>query len=564
MKIITNFKEFETDIIEILLLFFSSSFVEANENFFINHSLEYNNDLIINKIALTQIDCENNSEKLLNTDLNSTDVENTKQNKTEFKGVCISEATYQNKIRYKNEEQKIGKLKNEVQLAVYKFVSSILNKKFVWGTLTNKDPIKIAKKLINLGEDASYIEEYLIKYFAVESKKAKLVSQIINSQKSIINNENLVNLYINIPSSHNVTNFINYAINNVEIEKKLDKEVFSKHLENVKHPEKKYEDLIQTNDFQNNELEFSAIFTSYLNALIKEIKLVKKIISKKAYVVKSIYIGGDVALLNANELDILLGEFAFLISQFTVECGSPSLLTKNKLQILKNHGVSRISLNLETFTLKTLKLLKKNYDFKDILNFYKDCIELDFNVNIDITAGLKNENFKTFKKNIAVLLELSPDNITINVNAKNDEIEIKQLVEMINFANEKIVSDGYKPCFLLKENIGNVSNFDENLISTLINENNTINQFDKKDKTQKENFEINNKIEIIGYCKTGKQSNFEIDAVEGQSSIIACGANSTSSIVIDNFKQRQANPKSIFQYIKQIDKIINEKLKLFK
>jgi hypothetical protein len=89
---------------------------------------------------------------------------------------------------------------------------------------------------------------------------------------------------------------------------------------------------------------------------------------------------------------------------------------------------------------------------------------------------------------------------------------------------------------------------------------------DKIGNSFKDNFGdlINKNIDIIGYCKTGTKSIFELNISEQNSILMACGVNSTSSIVVDDFKQQQVNPKSITQYIGQLESIIIEKLKLFK
>ena len=576
MKIITNIKEFETDITDISLLFFPCNLLVKNDNIILKHYLDFKENLIINKISLVSIK-------------DKTEIDGKECDENEE--ICLSEASYSNKIAtFKNDDQKNETVKNLIRLAVYKSISAYSYKKFPWGCLTNENPIKIAKQLIKQGEDIAYIEEKLIEYFAVEPKNAKLVSQILSNQKDIINNENLVNLYINISSYNNSSNFINFSVNKcidarnknqIILGQKAENYGLEKETEICRNNGTKNNDVTsffknQVKNFENNEHDFSTIFPSYFNALIKEIKALKKIIVRKAYVVKTIYIGGDIALLNANELGILLEELAFLFSEFTVECGSPRSLTKNKLQILKNYGVTRISINPETFTSKTLKQMQKNFNFQDLINFYKDCMEFDFIINIDLTAGIPNENLKNFKKNIGLLLELSPDNITINANLNNKQIstneivetsfdKINQIVDMVNYANEKLVGDGYKPYFLQKEMIfDNNSSFENNC---LVNTN--IKHSDNEDKignSFKDNFGdlINKNIDIIGYCKTGTKSIFELNISEQNSILMACGVNSTSSIVVDDFKQQQVNPKSITQYIGQLESIIIEKLKLFK
>ena len=100
---------------------------------------------------------------------------------------------------------------------------------------------------------------------------------------------------------------------------------------------------------------------AYLDALEKEIDYVAvKNYHKK---LNSIYIGGGTpTTLEPYQLDRLIRKIrcSFDLSsciEFTVEAGRPDSITKEKLQVLRNNGISRISINPQTMKQETLDII---------------------------------------------------------------------------------------------------------------------------------------------------------------------------------------------------------------
>ena len=90
--------------------------------------------------------------------------------------------------------------KRMVKNQLYKILSENLNKTLPWGSLTGVRPTKLARDLIDYGEMKDYlVAEILERDYYVSHKKAELVASILRNQKCIIRNDNLVDLYINIP-----------------------------------------------------------------------------------------------------------------------------------------------------------------------------------------------------------------------------------------------------------------------------------------------------------------------------------------------------------------------------
>lgn len=369
-----------------------------------------------------------------------------------------------------------------------------------WGVLQGVRPTKLARNLIKKGVDPVFVSEALQNDYEVSKQKADIVARVLKHQTCIIRNESLVNLYINIPICPSRCSYCTF----------------------ISAEYKAVESLIQ----------------DYVDALITEIRAVKKIIANKPYVVRSIYVGGGTpTVLNEEQLDQILQELSYPVTEFTVECGRPDTITESKLQVLKRNGVTRICINPQTFSQRTLRKIGRSNSTKDVINAYMLALKYDFKVNMDLIAGFEGETLRIFKNNIKTLLELSPNNVTIHTLAvkKNSEImgqDIQNLeVEsMVDYAYNTLSEEGYKPYYLYrqKHQLGGLEN--------------------------------------IGYCKKGDQCMYNIDSIEETCSIIACGANAMSKRVyfLDEKIERVKNYKFIHDYINNIDEEIKKKLLMFK
>ncbi len=391
-------------------------------------------------------------------------------------------------------------IKRFIKLSLYKMLSNHFAKNMPWGSLTGIRPTKIGYDLLKQGVEPYMLKEALMENFLVSEDKAKLVSNVIQNQKCIIRNDKLVDLYINIPFCPTRCSYCSFI---------------SSEYDKVKN-----------------------LMPEYLNALIKEINETKKLIYDNAYVLRTIYIGGGTpTVLTSEELDFLLSNLNYPVSEFTVECGRPDTITKEKLEILKKHNVTRISINPQTFSDATLKKIGRKHTVKDVIEAYKMALPFDFIINMDLIAGLPNETLRSFKKSIDTAIELAPDNITIHtLSVKNGSIfansqdkETNTTTEdMIKYASETLHKNGYKPYYLYRQ----------------------------KNQSQGQ--------ENVGYFKE-KVCLFNVDSMEESLSILACGANAISKRVynIDNRIERFANVKDIREYISRIDEMINKKKNLF-
>ena len=392
--------------------------------------------------------------------------------------------------------------KRYAKLAIFECLQSFFpNKVLPWGSLTGIRPTKLYYELIKECGSPSKAMDELVDTFKVTLPKAQLVREIIKNQKHIIKNDNLVDLYINIPFCPTKCYYCSFI---------------SSPISQCRH-----------------QVE------PYLEALFKEIDATKELISRKNYIVKSIYIGGGTpTILDEFQLDRLLSKIDYMVDEFTVECGRPDTITKEKLDVLAKHNVTRISINPQTFCNKTLKEIGRNHTSKDIIDAYKLALNYDFSINMDLIAGLGNETLLTFKKSLNKAIECAPDNITVHTlsikRASNLKMEggdtstVENVEKMIEYSYPALIKAGYKPYYMYKQ---------KNMIGNLEN---------------------------IGYFKD-KLSIFNIDSMEEFASIIACGANAISKrfYSLNNKIERFANLKNVQEYITRIDEMIEKKNNLF-
>lgn len=393
--------------------------------------------------------------------------------------------------------------KRMVKNHLYLILSSLLNKKLPWGSLTGVRPTKFARDLIEYGEAKDYlISEVLQRDYYLSKEKAELVSNILKNQKCIIRNDNLVDLYINIPICPTRCTYCSFISN----------------------------ELVKVKDKIN----------VYLDCLLKELEAVKDIIKNKAYIVRTIYIGGGTpTVLTAKQLDRLLSAVNFPVSEFTVESGRADTITEEKLDIMKRHGVSRISINPQTFCEATLKRIGRKQKNSQILSAYSLALVKGFVVNMDIIAGLPGEKLGIFKRTINTILDLYPNNVTVHtLSLKNGAllkedaslVNERDATSMVNFAQTKLQEMGYKPYYLYRQ---------KNQLCGLEN---------------------------VGYYRDEDVCIFNIDSMEETNTIIGIGAGAISKRVynIENKITREPNAKFIEDYIERIDQMIEKKKKFYK
>lgn len=98
--------------------------------------------------------------------------------------------------------------------------------------------------------------------------------------------------------------------------------------------------------------------------------------------------------------------------EFTAEA-NPGTLTKEKVLSLKEIGVNRISLGLQSAQEKELKSLGRIHSYKDFLESFELLRGNGFqNINVDLMADIPNQTLESYQSTLSSVLELEPEHIS--------------------------------------------------------------------------------------------------------------------------------------------------------
>ncbi len=157
----------------------------------------------------------------------------------------------------------------------------------------------------------------------------------------------------------------------------------------------------------------------YVQALAREIELLGRHQAVSGRTLDFVYFGGGTpSYLSARQLHSLRERLHKSISwnaarEVTFEC-EPGTLSLEKIETLKDIGVTRVSLGVENFNDAILEANGRAHLTPEIFRAYDWIRQVGFpQVNIDLIAGMIGETDENWAECVAKVRELSPDNITI-------------------------------------------------------------------------------------------------------------------------------------------------------
>ena len=157
----------------------------------------------------------------------------------------------------------------------------------------------------------------------------------------------------------------------------------------------------------------------YLDALIKENELYSRTAAFQGRQLRFAYFGGGTpSYVSDKQLRYLVEGLNRHVSwakaeEVTFEC-EPGTLNRNKLQTLKEIGVTRLSLGIEHFDDDILAANGRAHLSPEIYRAYQWTREVDFpQVNLDLIAGMIGETEEKWREAVRRAVELEPDSVTI-------------------------------------------------------------------------------------------------------------------------------------------------------
>ncbi|BBO17673.1 coproporphyrinogen III oxidase [Candidatus Brocadia pituitae] len=151
----------------------------------------------------------------------------------------------------------------------------------------------------------------------------------------------------------------------------------------------------------------------YLHALEKELNILQG-----QYLFKTVYIGGGTpSVLDEFQLEKVLSSIiehipASEIKEYTCEI-NPGTLTKDKVVLLKEYGVNRISLGVQSFQHHQLKLLGRIHSGDDARTAFTLLRTNGFqNINLDLIFGCPEQALDDWEKDLTAAVELDPEHVS--------------------------------------------------------------------------------------------------------------------------------------------------------
>ena len=297
----------------------------------------------------------------------------------------------------------------------------------------------------------------------------------------------------------------------------------------------------------------------YLEALEREMDTVAEIFEEDAYTesrtLHTVYIGGGTPTsLSADErvrlLDSLERRFritdrlaAGTLREFCVEAGRPDTVTAEKMRVLKDHGVTRISINPQSMKQRTLDLIGRRHTVEQVREAFLLARAEGFgHINMDIILGLPEETAEDVRRTCEEIAALGPEALTVHslalkrasklnleeANRGYVPASVTDTEEMMRAAESIARGAGMRPYYLYRQ---------KNMAGNLEN---------------------------VGFAKPGFEGIYNILMMEEKENIAAIGAGTISKAVSKSGKiERTDNVKDPALYLERLDEMTERKKRLF-
>ena len=287
------------------------------------------------------------------------------------------------------------------------------------------------------------------------------------------------------------------------------------------------------------------LLNPYLNALLKELEITGRLLADSGKRVRTIYIGGGTpTTLSTPQMSYLLDAIrdSFDLSrciEFTVEGGRPDTLDSEKLRAIREHGADRMSINPQTMEDHVLRACGRPHKAADVLRAYGEAVDAGFKaINMDLIAGLPQDNFDGFRRSLDTVAGLNPANITVHTLALKKGADLfekreglstpEEVTAMVDYANETLRALGYKPYYLYRQKY------------------------------------MSGSFENVGWSRDHLDCLYNIYMMEEVHTILSLGGGGMNKVNLpDGSLKRFHNPKFPEQYIEMIDDVCRQKEEMF-
>ncbi|MCD7982117.1 MAG: coproporphyrinogen dehydrogenase HemZ [Clostridiales bacterium] len=449
--------------------------------------------------------------------------------------------------------------KNRLKKKLYEMLASFSGRTLPWGTLTGIRPTKIPYAMLEEGKTDDEIRAYMRETYFASEEKIDLSIGIAKRERELLSRidyEDGYSLYIGIPFCPSTCLYCSFTSYPIQSWKNRTDEYLDALCREISRTAQMCRDKYLNSVYIGGGTPTS-LEPEQLERLITHIGESFRLMDADGRIVY----GGlerDVGRQSTDrpDCDITGWDAEWLgtkrnedhsdddrnhLLEFTVEAGRPDSITAEKLAVLKRHNISRISINPQTMKEETLRLIGRQHTVEQTRQSFSLAREMGFdNINMDLIAGLPEENPDDVRRTMEEITKLRPDNVTVHSLAvkrasrlriereQYGHLHMENTWETIRLTADACRRMGLEPYYLYRQ------------------------------KNMAGNFEN------VGYAAPGKAGIYNILIMEEKQTIMALGAGATSKVVYDhgNRIERVGNVKDITNYLERVDEMIERKRKL--
>ena len=425
---------------------------------------------------------------------------------TRPEGTAQGETQVESRLLDEAPERVYHTLQHALKMAFYQAGTAVLGQEPPWGALTGVRPVKLPTRCMLAGGTPEQAQAELEGEYRVSPLRAKLAVDCAQASLAVDREvrEDQVSLYIGIPFCPTRCAYCSFVSADVGRTLKL--------------------------------------VEPYLEAVLEEAEYTGRVLRESGLSIHSLYVGGGTpTTLSAGQLERLFSSARAHLPletcvEYTVEAGRPDTITREKLEVLRDQGVERISINPQTLEDEVLAAIGRKHSAQDILDAYALAREVGFDsINMDLIAGLPRDSFEGFRRSLEGVLALRPENVTVHTLALKKGSRLmeeggalpsgEETARMLDFSRDTLREAGFLPYYLYRQKY------------------------------------MSGSLENVGWCLPGKESVYNIIMMEELQTVVSIGGGGVTKLVDRKNGRivRLPNPKYPHDYLSSRDKILAQK-----
>ena len=296
--------------------------------------------------------------------------------------------------------------------------------------------------------------------------------------------------------------------------------------------------------FSSGEIGDGRLVPPYTDALLHEMEAGAALLRDTGLKLRAVYMGGGTptALDEASFARVTAAMMRLFPGalEYTVEAGRPDTITRRKLEIIRDLGATRISINPQSMVDRTLRLIGRGHTAAQVEEAYALARDVGIlHINMDVIAGLPGETAADFAVTMDAARRLRPESLTVHTLALTRSSDLwlqgaalpdgEEAAAMVRMGGDTARELGMQPYYLYRQ---------------------------KAMAGSQEN---------VGYALPGHACLYNVDMMEETTHVLAFGAGAITKRVYPEEGRigRAPNVRNIRQYIDRVDEMSARKAELF-